>query len=323
MSRAEEQRPVIGVLLDGTPLPELLTKHLGLEPGQGLRIMNVNAGSPADKAGLERDDIIIAFQGRKVTDSQQVIDAVAKAGMDAEVSMDVIHLGQRKTVAFKLEPGGKVEWKYPSEPDTETSWRPGKVFKIGPDGQKWMEIPFEKLPDFDLDIERFFKEMYRYEYTVNGESYTVTVEGDPADGDTQVIVRAGSTEHETTVSHLESLPEKYRESAKEAVQNARKSAKNTRVTRRFRLPSPPRPDAYRKLFDALSQADMDRLAERKDRALERLQEQMDRLQQRMEQLEDRWGEALDKLLNGSDKVEEEPGQTGESAPSPSQGEKRV
>ena len=49
---AEEGRPYIGVRLDPAPLPELLTKHLGLETGQGIRIRNVNIGSPADTIGL-------------------------------------------------------------------------------------------------------------------------------------------------------------------------------------------------------------------------------------------------------------------------------
>jgi membrane-associated protease RseP (regulator of RpoE activity) len=310
MSQAQEKQPFIGVLVDGTVLPELLTKHLGLEPGQGLRVVNISVGSFADKAGLERDDILVAFQGQKVTDLDEFIDAVKKAGVGAKVSLEVIHLGQRKTVEFQLEPLGKMEWKYPSEPEVVMSWRPGKVFKIGPDGQQWLEIPFEKLPDFDLDVNSFFKEKYTYEYSENGEDYTVTIEGSPTDEDTKVVVQAGGTEHAATVGQIDNLPEKYRESAKQAVENAKK---NVHITGKFRLPEPPRPEVYRKFFRELPRPDMERLSEESDRAVERLQEQMERLQRRMQQLEERHREMLDKLLNKKDDAEPKSDKTDSSA----------
>ena len=300
MSLAQDKQPFIGVLLEGTVLPELLTKHLGLEPGQGLRIVNISVGSSAERAGLERDDILVAFQGQKVTDLDEFIDAVKKAGVGAKVSLEVIHLGQRKTVELQLEPLGKMEWKYPSEPEAIMSWRPGKVFKIGPDGQQWLEIPFEKLPDFNLDIGSFFKEKYTYEYTDNGEDYTITIEGSPTDEDTKVVVRAGETEHSATVGQIDNLPEKYRESVRQAVESAKK---NVHITGKFRLPEPPQPDVYRKFLRELPRPDLDRLSEESDRAVERLQEQIERLQQRMQQLEERHRELLDKLLNRKDNAE--------------------
>ena len=79
MAWAQEQRPYLGVNLDSAPLPELLTKHLRLDPGQGIRINNIMADSPADKAGLDRDDIVAAFDGQKVTGQEQFITAVRKA----------------------------------------------------------------------------------------------------------------------------------------------------------------------------------------------------------------------------------------------------
>ena len=35
-SYAQDKQPFLGVLLDESPLPELLTKHLRLEPGAGI-----------------------------------------------------------------------------------------------------------------------------------------------------------------------------------------------------------------------------------------------------------------------------------------------
>lgn len=297
VSHGQDNQPFIGVLLDGSSLPELLTKHLGLEPGQGLRVMNISTGSAADKAGLERDDIVIAFQGQKATDLDQFIETVKKAGVGAKVSLEVIHLGQRKTVELQLEPLGKMDWKYPSEPEAVTSWRPGKVFKIGPDGNQWLEIPFEKLPDFNIDVGKFFKETYTYKYAIEGQEVTITIEGNPAEADTKVVAQAGGIDHSATVGEIDKLPEKYRDSAKQAVESAKK---DFHFTGRLRLPEPPRPEVYQKFLNALPQVDMDRLSQEKDRTIERLQGEMDRLQQRMQQLEEK---LLDKKSNAEPKSE--------------------
>ena len=58
--------------LDPEPLPELLVKHLRLEPETGLRVQNVLIGSPADKIGLEQDDLIVALNGKPVRDFEDI-----------------------------------------------------------------------------------------------------------------------------------------------------------------------------------------------------------------------------------------------------------
>jgi membrane-associated protease RseP (regulator of RpoE activity) len=280
----EQQRPYIGVKMDSGPLPELLTKHLRLDPGQGIRINNIMVGSPADEAGLERDDIIFELQGQKITSLEQFIGVTGKAGIGAPVTLEVIHLGQRQTVHSKLGPAPeKVQWKYPLEPDVIT-WRPGKIFKIGPDGQEWTEIPFDKIPDINVDLKNFFKESYTYHHATGGEDYTITIEGDPADNESRLIVEDKDGKHNATVDAIESLPEKYREATKQAVEDARKSKTSIRIEG-FQLPESLGPEARRKLIEKIPKPDMDRLSEQKDLALEKLRGQMEQLQQRMKELE--------------------------------------
>jgi len=281
----EDTHPFLGVGLDESPLPELLTKHLGLEPGQGLRVANICVGSTAEKLGLVRDDLLVAFQGQEITDPNEFIAAMKKAGVGAKVSLEVIHLGQRRTVQFELEPAGKMEWKYPTEPEFVTSLRPGRVIQIGPGGQRW-EIPFDKLPNIDFDIGRILRTTYTYKHVVDGEECIITIEGDPAESDTKVAVRAGGAEHSATVGQLDALPEKYRDSVRQALEDAKKRFH----FRDIKLPELPSTEIYRKLLQDLPRPDVQRLHEEKDRTIERLQEQMERMQQRMQQLEE-------KLLN--------------------------
>lgn len=306
-SYAEGGRPYLGVRLDPAPLPELLTKHLGLEAGQGIRISNVAVGSPADKAGIERDDVIIALDGTKIMANEQLVDAIGNADVGSEVSLELIHLGQRKTLPIKLEPMREdgVEWKYPPEPEVITSWRPGKIFRIGPDGREWLEIPFDKMPEFDLDVQRFFKEVYTFHHSENGEEYTITIEGSPDDEDARIVVGAEGKKYSATVGTIDELPEKYRGPAQRAVENARRDVKkDIRIRGKFNLPEPPRPEVYKRYFEALPRLDMERFSEQKDRAFEKLQEQMERLQQRMQELEEQHKKMFDKMLEKLERKKE-------------------
>lgn len=296
MSRAEEQRPYIGLSLDLAPLPDLLTKHLRLDPGQGIRINNIMIGSPADRAGLERDDIVFVFQGQKVTGTEQFTGIVRKAGVGTVVTLELVHLGQRKTVQVSLESAPEpkaVQWKYKMEPDVVTSWRPGWVSRIGPDGQTLERFSFDKIPGANLDLKKLFKQSYTYHHSTGGEDYAIMIEGDPADPEARVIVESGDQKHTTTVGSLDSLPEKYRAPVKEAVENAKTSLK---TDIRIELPDAFGSDVRQRLFRSFPRPDVDRLLEQKDQALERLQGQMERLQQRMKEMEDRNREMIDKLL---------------------------
>lgn len=294
MAWAGDQRPYLGVNLDAAPLPELLTKHLRLDPGQGIRINNIMEDSPADKAGLVRDDIISTFEGQAVTGLEQFIETVRKADVGATVSLEVIHLGQRQTVQAKLGSAPEtVRWKYPPEPDVVTSWRPGRIFRIGPNGQNLMEIPFDKIPGGDIEVRKFIKESYTYRHSTGGKDYTITVEGDPADEDSLLIVHAGDQKYSTTLGKLDLLPEKYREAAAEAVKNSRNS---TKMNIRIEVPEALGPEARHKFFQSIPRPDMNRLSEQKDLALEKLQGQMERLQQRMKEMEEYNRELFDKLL---------------------------
>jgi hypothetical protein len=307
VSFAQDQRALMGVELDSAPLPELLTRHLGLETGQGVRIRNIIVDSPADKAGLARDDLVIAFQGKKVTAVEQVVEGVRGGKVGDDVSLEIVHLGQRKALQVKLEAAREdSQLKYPPEPEAVTTWKPGKVFKIGPDGQEWLEVPFDTVPDFNVDVNRFFKEVRTIHHNDNGQEYTITIEGDPKNDDSTVIVEANGEEHRTTVGKLDALPEKYRDRTREAVENARENVKaDVVIGKRFRLPEPPRPEMYRRYLRSIPQPDLDRLSEQKDRAVEKLQEQMERLQERMQSLEQRDREMLDRLMEKMDALKKD------------------
>ena len=290
-SEPADARPHIGVLLDPTPLPELLTKHLGLSPDQGVRIKNVGRGSPADMAGLERDDIIIAFQGEDVEDYEydKFVDKVRRTGVGTEVTLEIIHLGQRKTVKLTLEAfKDDLDLKYPREPEIMQSWQPGKIFRLRPGDKSWTEILRDDMPhEFRVNINPFFKNVLLFQHSVDGEDCMILVEGDPDDEDTLITVRIGETQYKTTLKEKDKLPEKYREAADGALKKARRSSKTRWPAPETVMPPLQTPKAWKDYFERLSPRSHPPALQfgPGDEIFDKIQKQMRELQKRIEELE--------------------------------------
>ena len=319
-SESTGARPFIGVLLDPAPLPGLLSKHLGLPVGQGLRIQNVQQDSPADKAGLERDDLIIGFEGQDVHDYERFVAAIRQAGSGTEASLQIVHLGVRKTAKLTLKPfEGNPDWKYPREPQAVQSWRPGRFFRLKPGDEEWSEMWRDSMPsDIDVDVKRFFNELHSYHHS-NGEDYDVTIEGNPNDEDSTITVRVGDDNYTTTVKDIDKLPEKYRQAAKDALENARKTSRKRKFDGRVNVLTWQTPPDWRGYFDRLhprnyAPAPFDRGEELLDKyqklmeeVLDKYQKQMRELRKSMEELEERQGEILDRISGQRDEKEPKEG----------------
>ncbi len=68
----------------------------------GAVVNDVIDGSPADKAGLDEEDVIIAVDGKKVTDSEDLVYLLDKYKSGDEVVLIVIRDGAEQTVTVTL-----------------------------------------------------------------------------------------------------------------------------------------------------------------------------------------------------------------------------
>jgi hypothetical protein len=302
----------MGIKLDPIPLPDLLRKHLGLSSDQGVRITNIHRDSPADKAGLERDDIIIGFQGKDVNSNNALVSAVRQAGVGAEVSLEIVHLGQRKTIELKLEASnGKVDLKYPPEPELVEHRRPGKAFKYQPEKGKWVEIPIEELPsemEFNITIPSddgtsgLLNEVYVYRFTEGGETCTITIEGNPNKDDTEIIVRVGKTEYKAEVGAINTLPEKYRASVEESLGKARKASQERIAEQKVNIDK----KENFPLVDPESSSGSD------NNIFDRIEKQMQEFQNRLERLEEQQRDFFERFSEKAEKQKSpEPEKTGQ------------
>ena len=80
-------RPYLGVSTE-TIVNNSYAYWYDLTVNSGVRITSVDADSPAGKAGLQINDVIVKFNGQDITDAQQLIDAInqAKVGQTVEIT---------------------------------------------------------------------------------------------------------------------------------------------------------------------------------------------------------------------------------------------
>lgn len=71
--------------------------------GERMTDMAVVPGSPADKAGLVENDIILEINGDKITEKNQLNNLIVKYSVGEEISLKIWHKGEEKEARAKLE----------------------------------------------------------------------------------------------------------------------------------------------------------------------------------------------------------------------------
>jgi serine protease Do len=113
-------RGYLGVMIqDVTPA---LAKEFKLKDAHGALVGDVTAHSPAEKAGLKTGDVILEFNGKKVTDGRHLKLEVARTKPGEEVPLKILRDGSQKTieVAVKELPGTEQLARNDSNHDKDT-----------------------------------------------------------------------------------------------------------------------------------------------------------------------------------------------------------
>jgi hypothetical protein len=239
------------------------------------------------------------MNGKPVKNFEEFVDAIRGMEAGKSIGLKIIHLGESKAVKATLETGkpGNEEWKYPQEPEISYSWNPGRVFRLKPGQQNWLEVPMEKLPDVNSYVKKFMQEMYSFSHSEDGKNYTVTIEGSPADPQTQITVKSDETEISTTVEKIDKLPEPFRKMARKDLDSAMKSAKTGRQNR-LNL------DIRKKITPPVPMEPIDPFTMPKagGESMDKLQKQMKDLQKRLEEMEKEQQKAMEKLQKELEKI---------------------
>jgi serine protease Do len=104
-------RGYLGVTIQ--PMTEALAKSFGLKQAEGALVSSVIKGTPAERAGIKRGDVIVSYRGKKVENVSDLPRLVAETPVGQRVTVGLIRDGKRLEVKVKIgklsEHGQKTE----------------------------------------------------------------------------------------------------------------------------------------------------------------------------------------------------------------------
>jgi hypothetical protein len=136
----QPQPPAFWIGVSVAPVEPALRSHLRLPADQGLLATEVVAGSPAAKAGLKVNDILLTMAGKPLKDQATLIDLVQKNG-DKSVAVEIVREGVRQKLELTPERRGSAGPRANPQQPVRLNYQfvhPGFVLK---DGQNWEWTP--------------------------------------------------------------------------------------------------------------------------------------------------------------------------------------
>ncbi len=101
INHGEVVRGYLGVYIT-TPDAEL-SEALKIKDNKGAVITEVLAGTPADKAGLQKYDVVVEVDGKRIQDSQELTNTVAAYKPGSHIKLKVVREGKERSVTVDLE----------------------------------------------------------------------------------------------------------------------------------------------------------------------------------------------------------------------------
>lgn len=101
------------------PVTKELAESFKMSSEDGVVVVNVERGSPAEKAGLQVGDVILAYNGKTIEEPNMLPRLVAGTKPGEQAKLDVLRKGERQTLTATV---GEV----PAERSARTSQAPAK-----------------------------------------------------------------------------------------------------------------------------------------------------------------------------------------------------
>src|SRR5204863_1363978 len=135
VSNGSVRRAKLGVTIQ--PITPDMAQAMNLPSTRGALVSTVDAGSPAERAGLKEGDVITQVNGKDVTDNNQLRNTIANTLPGTKVSLTVLRHGRSETLSATV---GELEAKTArnerggSNGDRSSEGRFGMALQTGDDG---------------------------------------------------------------------------------------------------------------------------------------------------------------------------------------------
>jgi Do/DeqQ family serine protease len=110
--------------------PEM-AEQLGVESDDGALVSAVKPGGPADEGGMQSGDVIVAVDGKELSEGQDLLREIIKKDVGSKVELTILRDGERKTLAVKTgkRPGSGAPQKGPGGQQNGTAESYGLVLQ--------------------------------------------------------------------------------------------------------------------------------------------------------------------------------------------------
>jgi len=129
-------------------------KALGLAEERGAIVMKVVEESPAAKAGLKENDVIVSFNGERIDSVREMQRMLSETPADRNVSIEVIRGGNHQTLAATLSKRSQShalvgpDWGGQFLQGEEARKRADEFRKHAEEGLRQQQDGFKNLPNF-------------------------------------------------------------------------------------------------------------------------------------------------------------------------------
>ncbi len=112
--KKKQSKPVTYLGVAVQECSEALSAQLGLKPGEGLTVLLLAAGSPAEKADFRKNDVLVDLDGQMLVHPVQLQKLIQMHAEGDAVRLTFYRSGKKQTVSVKL---GKTLWDESAETD--------------------------------------------------------------------------------------------------------------------------------------------------------------------------------------------------------------
>jgi serine protease Do len=176
LKKGKVVRGWLGVMIQQIT-PELQEK-LDLKDQKGALVADVTAGGPAEKAGIQRGDVIVSYDGREVREMNELPMMVGSTPVGREVEVEILRKGRKKVIEVEI---GKLN----EEMETK-------------------EEPSESRSDLGMRVEEITPELAQ-KLNLSEQSGLVVVDVDPSSPAAEAGIRPGDLILEVDQKEVDSL----------------------------------------------------------------------------------------------------------------------
>jgi len=93
-------------------LDEEMREYYDIKESRGVIISEVVRDSPAEKAGLQDEDVIIAFDGKRLRDTRDLVRAVRRTKPGEEVTLEIVRDNRKEKIKLTVEEQPRRRYRY-------------------------------------------------------------------------------------------------------------------------------------------------------------------------------------------------------------------